>query len=390
MTFIVKKAPGAPPAPILVLCSSNTWIAYSATPFAKNLPPRPLWAGVQGRENSVDKAPAYCIYRAHHGGQPTYKVGVRMPWPVAAPDVLFTEKKVGYSHLMRGERFAHNWLDAEGHEFDVVTDYDLHCDPDMLQRYKVLVINGHSEYWTREAYEGVDRFLGNNGSVLALSGNTMFWRVTFEEDGSTLECRKYEPLDVRGVTTVGHVYHSHDGKRGSLMRECGHPAWKLLGLECVGWWGVGFNDFGVYKAERPDHFLFNRPERVGLAEGESFGHAPDGGMPRAGGHEADVRLSTLFRMTDQVPEGETFPKEPEGITTLARIVRSGTTLMDYYGHWEPEKEGVLAELIYWERPEGGRVFHCGTVGSGWALSEDPKMQTLMRNVLHHFGVKKGT
>jgi hypothetical protein len=43
-------------------------------------------------------------------------------------------------------------------------------------------------------------------------------------------------------------------------------------------------------------------------------------------------------------------------------------------------------MIYWERPQGGRVFHTGAIGSGWALSADPKFQTLIRNVLHHFGV----
>ena len=42
-------------------------------------------------------------------------------------------------------------------------------------------------------------------------------------------------------------------------------------------------------------------------------------------------------------------------------------------------------MIYWERPQGGRVFHAGSLGAGWGLSVDPKFQTLMRNVLFHFG-----
>ena len=29
----------------------------------------------------------------------------------------------------------------------------------------------------------------------------------------------------------------------------------------------------------------------------------------------------------------------------------------------------------------------GTIATGWALAADPKLQTLLRNVLHHFGVK---
>ena len=35
MTFIVKRPPRRAKAPLLVLCSTNTWRAYNATPFAK-------------------------------------------------------------------------------------------------------------------------------------------------------------------------------------------------------------------------------------------------------------------------------------------------------------------------------------------------------------------
>jgi len=45
-------------------------------------------------------------------------------------------------------------------------------------------------------------------------------------------------------------------------------------------------------------------------------------------------------------------------------------------------------MIYWERPDGGRVFNAGAIGVGWVLSVDPKMSALLRNVLAHFGVKK--
>jgi hypothetical protein len=44
-------------------------------------------------------------------------------------------------------------------------------------------------------------------------------------------------------------------------------------------------------------------------------------------------------------------------------------------------------MIYWERPQGGRVFNAGSLGAGWGLSVDPQFQKLMRNVLFHFGVK---
>ena len=101
------------------------------------------------------------------------------------------------------------------------------------------------------------------------------------------------------------------------MRECGYPAWEVLGLECVGWWGTGRGSFGDYTTEAPDHVLFRQPERVGLSRGETFGHAPGGGEPRAVGHEADVRLSTLRAITHPpFPPDARLPEEPAGIVTL--------------------------------------------------------------------------
>ena len=41
------------------------------------------------------------------------------------------------------------------------------------------------------------------------------------------------------------------------MRFCGYPAWKLVGLECIGWGG---GNFANYQVDLPDHFLFKQPQ----------------------------------------------------------------------------------------------------------------------------------
>ena len=51
---------------------------------------------------------------------------------------------------------------------------------------------------------------------------------------------------------------------------------------------------------------------------------------------------------------------------------------------------VAAEMIYWERPGGGRVFHAGSINAGSTLAQDPKWAGLMQNVLSHFGVERGS
>lgn len=387
VTFLVRRSPARPKPPILVLCSTNTWQAYSATPFAANSL-EPFWE-TTGQDNAHPGAPAYCCYRNHAHGQPTYAIGMRMPWPVAGPEVIFSQKDLGYSHLMRGELFAHRWLEQNGYDYDVASDHDLHLDPGQLRGYKVVVINGHSEYWSEESYRAVDEFLRSGGAAIVMSGNTMFWRVSYDPDGSAMECRKHG-IDIGGRegADIGEIFHSHDGRRGSLMRFCGLPAWKVLGLECIGWWPITEAHFGAYKVVRQDHFLFHEPEAVGLQAGEMFGQAPDGQPPRVGGHESDVRPSLIRAITKQNPSAVSVPDDPSGIVPLAQIVDKERRGIDYFGRWEPLEHGVYAEMTYWERPLGGKVFHTGCIAGGWALSADPKMQILMRNVLHHFGVER--
>ncbi len=201
--FIVGKAASRRRAPIAFLCSTNTWRAYAATPFS------PTWKGLKksignnGFANSPGNPPAFCFYRPHHAGQGTYQVGFRMPWPVVGPYTLMGPEEWDYSHLCRQDRSSQAWLETQGYDYDVLSDTDLHLDPHILDGYRVLFVVGHSEYWSFEAMNGVGRFLDRGGNAVVLSGNTAFWRVSFDGEGSVMECRKGDAPGLRSATTAG-------------------------------------------------------------------------------------------------------------------------------------------------------------------------------------------
>jgi hypothetical protein len=394
VTFIVRKRRWRRKAPILVLCATNTWRAYSGTPFGKTSAKLKQVFGTGGTENSPGDPPAFNFYRNHAAGQGTYQMGLRMPWPVAGPYVLYGGP-TDYSHLMRADRFAHIWLEKEGYEFDVISDLDLHRDPGILRGYDTFLINGHSEYWSIPMYRGLEKYLARGGNAIVLSGNSLFWRVSFNDEGTVLECRKVDaPGEQLPRERRGECWHSHDGLRGGLTNECGIPGWKLIGLTTLGWNNQGNpKNFGPYLAERTDHFLFNEPELVGLKPGDKFGWTgKDDQTPLANGHEFDIRLSTLAALQEKPsPPGQSVPADPAGMVRLANGIipwREGGAAFDYWFNPIKPKTDQGGEMIYWERPEGGRVFNAGSIGSGWALWADPKLQTLLRNVLHHFGVRR--
>jgi hypothetical protein len=261
-----------------------------------------------------------------------------------------------------------------------------------------LFIVGHSEYWSFEAMRTVDRFLRDGGSAVVLSGNTAFWRVSFNADGSILECRKGDaPGSQVRPDRRGEIWHSDDGRRGGMARECGYPAWSLLGLEYMALLGVGASGVGPYRVRNADHFLFRHPIDLGLKNDQEFGKAPGKRLPQPIGHEADVRLSTLARfLVESPPPGATAPgQDPPGITLLAEGIADWKKVnigapYDYFQRpVSPDRcppIPVAAEMIYWERPTGGRVFHAGSINAGWTLAIDPHWSGLVKNVLHHFGV----
>lgn len=402
VSFVARAAADAAPAPLLVLCATNSWRAYAASPFARNVSGPAHWPRrAAPLPNSHPEAPAYNHYTPHRKGQPSYYAGLRLPWPNAAPDAFYAPEGSGFSHGPRLELHLHRWLDAQGYAYDVVSDLDLHRDPGLLRRYRAVVVNGHSEYWSAPAVDGLDAYLREGGNAVVLSGNTMYWRVSFDEALTVMEQRKtLTPADAHGEAIDKHAapggvhgeqYHSQDGQRGGLWRFNDRSCSELIGLETAGWAFADAEDFGVYRVRDAGHFLFRHPHDTGLKAGERFGHGPGGALPRAIGHEWDLSIATLRRMTHHVPLGAELPREHPGLQVIAEGVRRVPgrldAYLDFFEGATQSLDGLSAEMVYWERPQGGRVFNAGAVGAGWVLGADEAFGTLLRNVLHHFGVE---
>ena len=55
-----------------------------------------------------------------------------------------------------------------------------------IMRYDLVIIAGHSEYWTYGMRQQVKAFINGGGRFMNLSGNTMWWQVRFEDNGRTM------------------------------------------------------------------------------------------------------------------------------------------------------------------------------------------------------------
>ena len=73
--------------------------------------------------------------------------------------------------------------------------YIIDSDLDHYSEWKnanLLMIVGHSEYWTRKARTHFDQFVNEGKSALVLSGNTMWWQVRYDHSQNQLICYKNE------------------------------------------------------------------------------------------------------------------------------------------------------------------------------------------------------
>ncbi len=375
--FIVRSNAETKP-PLVVLCSRNTWRAY-------------------GTENDVDifinplpgAGGAYSMYTAHNAGMPAYQVGLRIPVPKAEPYFPYPDSTVNiqdYPHSpARSDRFLLIWLQQCSYDFDVIGDIDLHADSTIIDSSQTLIINGHSEYWSEQAYAVVQNHLNNGGQLIVMSGNTMFWRVSFDSDLTIMEGRKYPDWVTEwggsSATHIGEAWHSQDWERGGLLRECGNPMWPLTGMECV-----GYDDESNYNVTNPTHSLFTEPINLGLSLGDPLGIA-QGQNLNAGCvvHEYDVTIGSLPSPTTPTCGTDPGPATPD---VLANCKSSGGEYVDYFMNQLSASDSILSEISYWERPAGGTIFSVGAIAAGQGLVFDPKMLMLMMNVLANFSISR--
>jgi hypothetical protein len=97
--------------------------------------------------------------------------------------------------LQSSSAYCLKWFAAlENFTFGYIADNDM-GDYDNIVNANVLVIPGHSEYWTRQARKNFDQFVNSGGDALILSGNTMWWQVRYSEDDLKLICYKDVDID---------------------------------------------------------------------------------------------------------------------------------------------------------------------------------------------------
>ena len=346
-------APSEPRASVGVLASTNTWNAYN---------------NFGGRSNYINpnRLPSTPTVNARLDLD-RYTGGALGTWgfPDAEYEPLSFERPEPGDHIPEhvevndpiegrlpptmapAEWRLFGWLEREEFEYDLYSDYQLHCGEFDLDSYRVLLLNVHPEYWSRAMYERVKQWVYERGGrLMYLGGNGINCQVELPGDG-TMRCQTH----LHGIGGSLGMYDPADPSRyyESRFHRTVESEANLLGVVCT---SHGIMTAAPYRALEPSHWVF---EGTGLRSGDEFGRANlqercHGG---ASGHETD-KMS---------------PSSPPQTLLLAK----GTN---------PDDGG--AEMVYYETRGGGAVFSVGSITYTASLWVDPVVARITANVLRRF------
>ena len=351
LSFPWVVAPAKPQAKIAVLMSTNTWNAYNNFGGRSNyinptgLPPTPTVNARQdldryARDNTRVWFPPDDQYPPLSFDRPEpfnhIRIETQLDDPIRGRQAC---------HLAETEWRLLGWLEREGFDYDVYSDYQLHDGMLDLDAYRVLILSTHPEYWSRQMYERAKAWtFERGGRLMYLGGNGIDCEVEFS-DAATMRCKTFLPVPA-GVAYVDPATNKRYDCR--FHRTVESPA-ELLGVVFT---GTGAGTSAPYRVADASHWIF---ADTGLKNGDVFGAAslhercPGG----ASGHETDKRS----------------PASPSNAKPLARGLN-----IDDGG----------AEIVCFDTPGGGEIFSAGSITWPASILVDKHVATITRNVIKCF------
>jgi N,N-dimethylformamidase len=290
-----------------------------------------------------------------------------------------------YPRHFCADLYVVDWMEAKGHQCDIITDEDLHLEgAQLLAPYRAVVTGSHPEYYSKQMLDAVRDYLGNGGRLMYLGGNGFYWVTAMNPDQPhRIEVRRWSGTEAWEAAS-GEYYLSTTGELGGLWRHRGRPPQELVGVgfTAQGWVGPPWQcgPSRPYRRQQDSSdprvaFIFEGigPDAL-IGDFESLGLGVG-----AAGDELD-RLDQAL-----------------GTPAHALLLATATGFSDDYLHvieeihvskrWDALDPGVRADLVYFEYPNDGAVFSVGSIGWSGSLSYGRYKNTVSivtDNVLRRF------
>ncbi len=82
------------------------------------------------------------------------------------------------------------WLEKQGYDVSYTDDVAVHQNGASLRDHDIVIVPGHSEYWSGEQFHAFEAARDAGTSLASFSANTAYWKVRYENGSRTLVCYK--------------------------------------------------------------------------------------------------------------------------------------------------------------------------------------------------------
>ncbi len=295
-------------------------------------------------------------------------------------------------------RFA-AWAETEGLDLDYATDHDFGDDPAVLEGYAAVFLVGHSEYWSAEQRAQLDAYVRAGGNLAIFSGNTGYWKVRWEDDGTPLIAHKWngerdDPL------------WADEATRQQATHLWSHPAFGAPEAEVTGLSFIygGYHRLAMCAARGSSAYTVYDDTHWALEHSDLFYGDTFGGDVPLLGYENDGCPIGFDERGLPVPDGGVGVPPHLQIIAIAPATLFESPRSPFPAIIPPESPEVLAEVGYGSSDDAtierltrghavlatftsgdGEVFNAGTTEWVHGLAAaDPFVAQITRNVIARF------
>ena len=176
LPIIVRAPSSRPRAPILFVCATATWQAYNS------------WGG----------ADLYTLPGAAKGLDTGATRATQVSFDRPYSDAW------GLGTFARWELNFVRWQERTGQPVDYCADVDLELHPEVVSGRRLILLVGHSEYWSRPMRTTIEGAIATGTSVAFLSANEVYWQTRLEDSplgvGRRVTCYKSARTDPLAAT----------------------------------------------------------------------------------------------------------------------------------------------------------------------------------------------
>ncbi len=383
--FFVRAAPGRAHSSACVLIPAFTYTVYAN--FARgNVDDayRGQVARWGARPWTPDEHPEYGIstYNCHSDGSGVAYSSRLRPILNQRSGYCAYADPLGGSCLRHFPADTHllAWLDALGHEFDVITDEDLEADGvGAIARYKVVMTGSHPEYHTPGSLDALAGYTERGGRLMYLGGNGFYWRVAVNAAlPGAVEIRRGETGIRAWAAEPGEYYNAFDGGYGGLWRNSGRAPQRLA--------GVGFIAQGDFHGTAYRRLPASRDPRAAWIFEGIDDDEPLGDFGLSGGGAAGFELDWLDPSLGSPPHALVLARSQQQDDTFMLVPEE---MLNHYVNRPglPTRDLIRSEIVFFETPNGGAVFSVGSITFCGSLPHngfDNNISRMLDNVLRRF------